>query len=220
MIPVKLAPEPVDFDIKVRQPGLRAIAEMTGSQPKMRRKSGKAFKKIVSRPEDLRSKDFPQYWTEILPDLMAAYDQICAYSCFRIHPVTGGGTVDHFLPKSLYWRDVYEWKNYRLASQRMNSRKADWMSISDPCQIKTGWFQLELPGFDVIPNPQCDSTTQTICKHTIEQLGLNDFSKDRALDATRYKMKEISLSVLRQESPFVASELHRLNLLNSGDTWL
>jgi hypothetical protein len=37
MIPVKPAPEPADFDRKVRKPGLSAIAELVGEQPILKR---------------------------------------------------------------------------------------------------------------------------------------------------------------------------------------
>ncbi len=107
MIRVTPAPEPPDFDAKVRQPGLLAIAEMTGQMPTHPRKSGKAFeprtrKEVqsdgtsisvrIDRPEDLPSSEFKPYWTEAINDLMRAYDEVCAYSCFRIHPVQN--TID------------------------------------------------------------------------------------------------------------------------------
>jgi hypothetical protein len=38
MIPVEPAPEPPDFDKKVRQPGLSAIAEMVGEPPTIQRR--------------------------------------------------------------------------------------------------------------------------------------------------------------------------------------
>ena len=41
MIPVTLAPEPPAFDKKVRQPGLRAIAELAGEQPDLPRTAGR-----------------------------------------------------------------------------------------------------------------------------------------------------------------------------------
>jgi hypothetical protein len=84
---------------------------------------------------------------------MAAYHQICAYSCFRIHPVTGAQSADHFAPKSQSWRKVYQWSNYRLCSGRLNARKNDYGDVLDPFEIQPGWFQLELLGFQVIPDP-------------------------------------------------------------------
>jgi hypothetical protein len=115
MIKVTPAPEPAGFDRDVRQPGLRAIAEKAGERPVPPRLKGRAFKKIADRREDIPGESFPSYWTKALDDLMTAYDSICAYSCFRIHPVTGSRTVDHMAAKSRAWDQVYEWMNYRLA---------------------------------------------------------------------------------------------------------
>jgi hypothetical protein len=89
VIPVVKAPKPKRFDEKVRRPGLRAIAELVGKVPPYKRTAGKPFKKIAPRERDIPAERFPPYWTEALDDLMAEYHEICAYSCFRIHPVTG-----------------------------------------------------------------------------------------------------------------------------------
>ena len=45
VIPVRPAPEPPDFDRTVRQPGLRAIAELVGEPPQ--RHAGKAFDQVA-----------------------------------------------------------------------------------------------------------------------------------------------------------------------------
>ncbi len=60
-VPVTLAGEPLEFNTKVREPGLRAIAEMVGERP--RRSAGKAFSKIAGRREDVPPSSFPPYWT-------------------------------------------------------------------------------------------------------------------------------------------------------------
>src|SRR5207249_1405577 len=101
------------FDEAVRVPGLRAIAEMVGEKPL--RNAGRRYRKIADRREDIPADEFPPYWTESLNDLMKLYDRVCAYSCFRIHAVTGSRSVDHFAAKSRRWDRVYEWSNYRLA---------------------------------------------------------------------------------------------------------
>ena len=98
LIRVTPAPEPATFQERVRAPGLRAIAEMVGERPP--RQSGRRFQKIADRREDIPADKFPPYWTEAIDDLMRLYNQICAYSCFRIHPVTGSRSVDHMAAKS------------------------------------------------------------------------------------------------------------------------
>jgi len=219
MIPVTPEPEPPNFDRDVRQPGLRAIAEMVGKRPPTPRTRGKPYQQIAQHESDIPSKCFPSYWTGALDDLMTAYNEVCAYSCFRIHPVTGARSTDHFAPKSQEWRRVYEWDNYRLACSRINSRKCDFSNVLDPFTIKNGWFRLELVGFQVLPNPYLRRAERAAIQDTIDQLRLNDFCKDREQDAEEYWSREIALSKLRRESPFVAYELRRQKRLLPGDTW-
>jgi len=172
VIHVEPAAEPAEFDQKVRLKGLRAVAEMVGKASSPARKKGqKAFEQrtksvkqadgsksqqLITREEDLPSSEFPTYWTECLDSLMVAYDEICAYSCFRIHKVTGARSTDHFAPCSRAWDRVYEWKSYRLACSRLNARKRDFTDVLDPFEVQTGWFQLELVGFQVLPAPKLD----------------------------------------------------------------
>ncbi len=220
MIPVARAMEPKAFDEKVRKPGLRAISEMAGKPPPFPRTAGKPYKQIVQRKADIPASAFPTYWTEALDDLMSAYGEICSYSCFRIHPVTGARSADHFAPKSRHWRAVYEWSNYRLCCSRMNSRKKDFGEVLDPFKVGKGWFELELVGFQVVPGNSVKATPiEQQVNDTIERLGLNDFCRERAQDAERYWAGDYSLKVLKKDSPFVAYELWRQKKLNIGDAW-
>ncbi|MBN3818367.1 hypothetical protein G3N57_17910 [Paraburkholderia sp. Se-20369] len=219
MIPVAKARKPANFDETVRQPGLRAIAEMVGKPSPYPRTAGRPFKKIAHRERDIPAEKFPDYWTDILDDLMEAYKEVCAYACFRIHPVTGARSADHFAPKSKKWRDVYKWSNYRLCSSRMNARKNDFCHVLDPFRIQQGWFRLELLGFQVVPDPGLPKPTRDEIQRTIDLLGLNDFRRDREKDAERYWNRDYSLKILKAESPFVAYELYRQGRLNPGDIW-
>jgi hypothetical protein len=219
MIPVAKAPKPRGFDDRVRRPGLIAIAEMAGKRPPYERSNGRPCKQIASRKKDIPPDKFPPYWRRALDDLMSAYRQICAYSCFRIHPVTGARSVEHFAPKSHNWRRVYQWSNYRLCCTQMNARKTDFGKVLDPFKIEPGWFQLELLGFQVIPAPSLSRRTRNDIQATIDKLGLNDFRTKREEDAERYWSRDISLRVLKEESPFVAAEIRRHGRLNPGDVW-
>ena len=148
MIPVDPAPEPPDFDRKVRQPGLSAIAEMVGEPPLLRRR-GRRRSKIADRREDIPSESFPPFWRDALDDMMLAYNQICAYMAIYIEKVTGAATVDHMIPRSVEWSQVYEWDNYRLACSLMNSRKNDAIFVLDPFQSTVGMVRAgicRLPG--------------------------------------------------------------------------
>ena len=235
MIPVEPAPEPSTFHDAVRVPGERAVAEMVGKRPKHPRGSGKPFiqrkKKIIladgsstealiTREDELPSSDFPDYWKEALDDLMEAYDQICAFSCFRIHRVTGARSVDHMAPKSRHWKKIYEWSNYRLCCSTMNARKRDFSDVLDPFEVGADWFELELVGFQVLPAPGLDATIREQVLKTIERLGLNDAKsrQSRTRDAEFYESGEISFRFLQQESPFVARELRRQGCLRPEDS--
>jgi hypothetical protein len=217
MIRVRPAPEPPSFQERVRDPGLRAIAEMVGETPP--RAAGRRFAKRADRREDIDADEFPPYWTEALDDLMVAYNRICAYSCFRIHPVTGARSVDHMAPKSRAWDTVYEWTNYRLACALLNARKKDFSDVLDPFDIVSVWFQLELAGFQVLPGHGLKGLVRTEVERTIDRLGLDDFifRDARKRDAENYWSERVSLAVLAEESPFVARELTRQGRLNAGD---
>jgi len=194
---------------------------MAGKEPPYERTAGRAFKQIAEREQDIPAERFPPYWTAVLDDLMEAYNEVCAYACFRIHPITGAQSADHFAPKSRNWRQVYRWTNYRLCCSRMNARKNNFDDVLDPFTIQDGWFQLELLGFQVIPNRELPAPMRKRIRATVERLGLNDndFRRLREQDADRYWMNEYSLPVLKAESPFVAYELYRQGRLNPGDDW-
>ena len=89
MIRVTPAPEPAQFDLKVRQPGLRAIAEMVGT-PDLPKRRGRKRQRIAESLEAIPAKRFPPYWQHALPDLLDAYGRVCAYTSFYIERVTGG----------------------------------------------------------------------------------------------------------------------------------
>jgi hypothetical protein len=92
-------------------------------------------------------------------------------------------------------------------------------SVLDPFEIAPGWFQLELVGFQVHPDRRQPRALQAKIQRTIDRLGLNDFRRDREEDAERYWSRDVSLRVLRQESPFVAEELRRQGRLHRGEIW-
>ena len=219
MMHVESAPEPASFNANVRVPGMRAIAELAGKAPVPARRRGKPFAKVADREDAVPPHKFPAYWTEALDDLMDGYGQLCAYSCFRIHRVTGAGSVDHFAAKSKDWKRVYEWLNYRLCCSRLNARKNAFDDVLDPFDVEDGWFHLELVGFQVIPAPELPPETLDQVQRTIDRLRLNDFRRGREEDAERYWAGGFSLGVLKEESPFVARELHRQSRLNPGDVW-
>ena len=208
MIHVEPAAEPEDFDAKVRQPGLRAIAELAGEQGLPRRR-GRPRKAVATTREAIPPDAFPPIWTEALPEMMAVYGRICAYLCFYIEPVTGAASVDHMLPKSRDWREVYEWRNYRLACSKMNSRKRDYLDVLDPFAVEDGWFRMELVGYQVIPAPDLPADIRQRVAETIDRLQLNDYDCLRLREEydLAYVQGHISFEYLCRRAPFLAREI-------------
>lgn len=221
MIPVVLAPEPVVFDVKVRQPGFDAIAELTGGIPSLPR-SGPRRKKVADRPEDIPPDAFPAFWTRVLPEILNAYDRRCAYLALHIEPATGNPTVDHFTPKSKAWNLVYEWSNYRLAAGLINSKKQAVENVLDPFKIGPDWFALEFVAFQVKPGPGALGDIADRVDDTITKLGLNrdECCKARQEYFDDYLDEEdpIPFSYLERRAPFVASEMRRQGYLRTEDT--
>ena len=159
MIPTTPAPEPADFDRTVRQPGLRAVAELVGEAPQ--RRAGRRFHQVVDSRDKIPAASFPPYWRETLDDLQAAYDRVCAYLCVRI---STDPTVDHYVAKSRRWDLVFEWSNYRLACAAMNSYKAEYGMFSIRSNCKTAgspsnWWSSRSCQVRGWP-----TTTQTACR--------------------------------------------------------
>ena len=195
---------------------LRAVEELIGT-PNLPKRPGKPRKVVASTKDTIPPGKFPTLWTRSLDDLMDAYAEVCAYTCFRIHPVTGARSVDHFFPKSESWDQVYEWNNYRLCCSPINSKKGEHLDVLDPFTIQPNWFVLELVGFQVLAKESLDTVTKARVKATIERLNLDAFNKRRENDAEDYWNHDVSYKVLCRDSPFVAYELKRLGRTNPGD---
>ena len=209
MIPVTPAPEPAAFDGKVRQPGLRAIAELAGEQPDPPRTAGRPYAPVAVSRDEIPADKFPPYWREMLDDLMRSYHRICAYLCLYIPRGTGAPSVDHAVAKSRRWDQIYEWSNYRLACSLMNARKGAAACVLDPFEIGEGWFALELVEFQVRPGDGLSDEVTGAVANTIERLRLNDHicCKAREEYAESYWSGDIVFDYLMRHAPFVAREL-------------
>jgi hypothetical protein len=181
-------PEPPDFDRRVRQPGLRALA------------------KDPAR--------FRPFWNRCAHQLWDAYQGICAYLCIYIPRGTGARSVDHLAPKSRHPSSAYEWSNYRLVSSLMNSRKREFEDVLDPFEIENGWFILEPSFLQILPNPDLDETRRGQVQATIDRLKLNDEEclEARAGFYREYIAGHMKFALLAKWSPFVAAELKRQGL--------
>ena len=188
MIRVQPQPEPDDFDAKVRQPGLRALAADAGEPPSL--------------------------WRDCSLQLWEAYRGVCSYLCVHIPQGTALRSVDHFLAKSKRRDLIYEWSNYRLACSLMNSRKREFDDVLDPFEVEDGWFILEFSFLQILPNPELDEATQARVQATIDRLKLNDNEclQARATYFEPYQEGKLSFDQLARWSPFVAAEMKRQGL--------
>ena len=197
MIPVQLQPEPSDFNKKVRVKGL-------------------AFLKNNPKPDSKawKSRD---YWTAAINDLCKAYNRMCAYSAQWIPPVQGNPTIDHYIPKSIVPGQAYEWSNYRLSCQLLNSRKREFQDVLDPFIIQPGWFVLHFPSLHVKPGSNLDTPTRQRVISTINRLKLND--EDSCIQSREswlipYCQGKYPFSFLKEKAPFIAYELERQKLVD------
>ena len=218
MIRVEVQPEPSDFDDAVRKPGLSALSELIGQPPTIKR-PGPRRDKRADRIEELPPNALPPFWQVCLPQLAEAYRRICAYSCHYVEHLTGNGTVDHYVPKSLDPRRAYEWTNYRFACGSMNARKGVASRVLDPFEVQDGWFQVELVRFQLHAAPGLPLEIVASIDDTIHALELNDDACMRArADACEgYWRGDYPLTHLERRFPLLARELRRQGRLVSVD---
>lgn len=220
MIPVSLANEPPEFDAKVRQPGLSAIDEMVGRPPRLKR-PGRKRNKVANKEQDIPADAFPAYWRDALPDMLVAYERRCAYLATYIHHATGNPTVDHVLPKSYAWTQVYEWSNYRLCAAIINSKKGALLTLVDPFAIGPGWFALNMNTFHVGRGDAAPEAEWPRIEVTLPVLNQRPCVLHREEYIRCYRLgpgaRGFDLAHLEYRAPFIASELRRQGQLVRGD---
>lgn len=203
MIGVMQRPEPTapgfdfDFDASVRVPG-NAWLTANPMAP---------------------AKEMPPLWRDAMPSLRASYKSVCAYFCCFVMPATGGGSTDHFVPKSKARNVAYDWDNYRLACTRMNSRKRDASDVLDPFGLTDGWFVLAFNTMRVKPAAGLQAQDLKDVRATIKRLKLNseECRRERAEYWDNYMAAEISGTYLMKHSPFIAMDAARQGLLKPVD---
>lgn len=195
MIRIQVKPEYPDFDKEVR-------------------KRGQSFLKQCPRPN---SNEFNRhnYWSKALRELHAAYNRLCAYTTRELVQT---GTVDHFKPKSKYPHLAYEWNNYRLARQSINTSKGNSEEVVDPFIVCEGWFILDMPSCLIKPGLDLTKGIRKAVNATINILRLNN---DERLVEERCSLLlsladgEITLQYLDRHFPFISVEVRRQQVQNS-----
>ena len=201
MIPVSQAPEPSDFNNKVRQPGSTFLA--INPQPSGSQWNGR------------------EYWQRAHNDLYKSYRGICAYcgsqtvlpNSKQNNPPMGS-SVDHFLPKSVTPSKAYEWSNFRLCRARLNSHKGNHEDVLDPFKLSSGWFQMDFSTFLLVANPCLPQSDQDLVQATIDRLKLNtdnDYVTERVIVVSEYCKSKITFETLEKRYPFLAAEMTRQN---------
>ncbi|MGC4120247.1 MAG: hypothetical protein QM765_37825 [Myxococcales bacterium] len=177
------------------------------------RTAGHALAQVASREEDIPADAFPPYWREVLPEMLVAYGRRCAYLAMYIHPATGSPTVDHVLPKSTAWNQVYEWPNYRLCAAIINSKKGALSSLVDPFAIGRGWFALNLNTFHVERGAAAPEAEWSRVDATLPVLNHRLCVEERAEYLRCYWLGTAAggfdLAHLEERAPFLAAELDR-----------
>jgi len=221
MIPVAAAGVPPEFNAKVREPGLRAIAEMVGKPSPYPRTAGKKHAKVANQEHDIPADVFPPYWRAALPEMLVAYKRRCAYLAMYIHHATGNPTVDHVLPKSYAWNQVYEWVNYRLCAAIINSAKGALLTLIDPFAIGLDWFALNLNTLRVERGAGAPQAEWARIDATLPVLNHRLCVQEREEYVRCYRLGPggggFDLAHLANRAPFIAGELRRQGQLVRGD---
>jgi hypothetical protein len=119
--------------------------------------------------------------------------------------------VDHFHPKRFRPDLAYEWTNFRLAHDRINSNKGDSTEVLDPFNIQSGWFILDLATLLVNPETSLQSDIENSVRNTINILRLNDeqWVQMRFEIVKSYLDGHLKVPYLERYYPFIAAEIHR-----------
>jgi uncharacterized protein (TIGR02646 family) len=198
MIPISLQPEPVDFDVKVRQKGLTWLAN----------------KGIALNAAPPKASALPNYWSHSNKQLWDAYSGVCAYLAIYFEWATGASSTDHFVAKSKHAGDAYEWNNYRLSCLGANRNKNKFDDVLDPIGLSPNTLVLNLASGEVRPNTALTSAQKILARKTIKRLKLNspDHNAMRAKHFVRYLRKKDE-QTLKELSPFVWYEANRQGVL-------
>lgn len=159
------------------------------------------------------------YWQEATDELHQLYRGFCAYSAEWIPKEKGlGRSVDHFIPKSVRPELAYEWSNFRLCFDRINSAKGEESGIFDPFLIEDGWFAIDFPSLLVTVGNGCPAEKQPQAERTIKVLELD---QEWVVNRKRKMIREVTalppadqILHLRENAPFLYRELDRQGWLD------
>lgn len=207
MIPVTLAPEPANFDKRVRQPGRRFLE-------RHRVKQGDPPPANFS---------WRRYWSRAIPMLHASYHDICAYLAVYLNPDVDGsgnreGSVEHFVPKAQDAWLAYEWDNYLLADRRVNSTRGQ-EKLTCPYDLDFYPFELMLDTGMIAVSEDLTFEQEDEAYEILDALNLDKeiYDIERAEYYARYsdRSREDALTnaEIARYAPFIWYEIQRQGLV-------
>lgn len=183
MIPVARIPEPLDFDARARQPGLRWLQENP----------------MAERPRD--------YWSPFRNVLAEGFKNLCGYSAMH----EPQGTIDHFQSIKREPTLAYEWSNYRFASQWINSSKQAG-EVLDPFEVGEDWFEVLLPSLQLVLTDKVPPAFRPLAEATLRNLPLvNDprILRQRRVWYELYQKRKLPLDGLKELAPLIAAAVEK-----------
>ena len=187
----------------------------TASYEQRVRIPGDAFLALYPSPtrEQFRRNDF---WTEVHDEMYDAYGGICMY-CASWTPRTQRGasiwqtTIDHFLPKSVVPNLAYDWTNFRLCRNDINTKKALDLYVPDPFGILNEWFQIDFATWRVCPSDDAPIYVKHRIRSAFVRLGLNEdaYIEERQNAASVYVHQPADRVQLEALYPFLTGEIER-----------
>jgi hypothetical protein len=181
MIRVERAPEPPDFDERVRNPGRRWL-------------------------ERGDTKETPGYWRRAARHLRKAFHDRCGYTAMWL---SAPGTVDHFVSRDEDRGLAYEWTNFRYAAAWINSSKSVLRAeqVLDPFEIGDDWFEIVLPSCELVMTDRCPPAYWERARTMLVRLKLGtgeDVVEYRQEFYRMYEEGELTLEGLDRKAPLIA----------------
>jgi hypothetical protein len=144
------------------------------------------------------------------------YQGICMY-CASWTPRTPRNasfiqtSIDHFMPKGIFPKLAYEWSNFRLCRNDINTRKGQDCYIPDPFAIQNEWFAIDFTTWRVGPSTSAPDYIKNRIRCTFVMLGLNDdnYIEERQNAAAIYIHRPRQRDELKALYPFLTAELAR-----------
>lgn len=183
-------------------------------EPKVRI-PGSAF--LLLNPEPTREEfNRNDFWKEIHDEMYYAYGGICMY-CASWTPRTPNGgsfiqtSIDHFMPKRKYPHLAYDWSNFRLCRNDINTNKGQDEYVPDPFAIHNEWFMIDFTTWRVGPSDNAPIYIWNRIRSTFVRLGLNEdvYIEERQNAAAIYVHHPLQRHELEVFYPFLTSELTR-----------